>query len=585
MSHKKDTPRIIDTRHPNFLVTGLEWEKLRLTYRGGQDFRDRYLKKFTKREEKLDFEARRDITPIPAFAKATLNEIRNSIFQRMWDVSRLGGSERYQQAINGIEGGVDNRGNTMTSFLGTQVLEELLVMGRVGIYVDNDNVTGGTLASTENNSPYVYRYQLEDILNWRQSDPRKPSEFQSVLLRDTQTQYDPLNMLPVAEFKRFRQLWIDEGGKVNLQFFNEENQKVNRDGEPAGPQILDIDRIPFVMLDIGQSLLKDVADYQIALLNLGSSDIAYCLHANFPFYVEQGDPRAGSNHLKSGVDEDGTASTGGQGAADEQVRVGTVHGRRYAEGTERPGFIHPSGEPLEMSMKKQEVLQQDIRKLVNLAISTLATRASAESKSMDNAGLESGLSFIGLVLEAGERLIADYWAQYESGEKPALIQYPQRWNLETDESRIKKADDLLELMAKIPGHTAKRELNKSIITILLSGKVPLDRIAEIHKEIDDAAYTTSDPKTILDAQKAGLVGDKTASVALGFDDDEHIQADKDHTERIARIKEAQSSDDNLAARGVADLDENTGSGSEEREEQRDKTLDENTSDTVRGKAK
>ena len=60
--------------------------------------------------------------------------------------------------------------------------------------------------------------------------------------------------------------------------------------------------------------------------------------------------------------------------------------------------------------------------------------------------------------------------------------------------------------------------------LLLAGKVSVERVERIHREIDASNYTTSDPRTIIDAKNAGLVGEKTASVALGFDEDEHLAA-------------------------------------------------------------
>ena len=57
-------------------------------------------------------------------------------------------------------------------------------------------------------------------------------------------------------------------------------------------------RIPFVLLDIGDSMIKDVVNHQIALLNLGSSDVNYALKSNFPFYIEQKDQRAGGRPLE-----------------------------------------------------------------------------------------------------------------------------------------------------------------------------------------------------------------------------------------------------------------------------------------------
>lgn len=40
---------------------------------------------------------------------------------------------------------------------------------------------------------------------------------------------------------------------------------------------------------------------------------------------------------------------------------------------DRPGFIHPSSEPLLASMKLQEKLEQDIRKLINLAVQSMSS--------------------------------------------------------------------------------------------------------------------------------------------------------------------------------------------------------------------
>ena len=75
--------KIIDFRHPSYFSDSTDWEKWRLTYQGGTHFRDRYLERFSQREDTNDFSLRRKITPIPAFAKSAVQEIRNSIFQRM----------------------------------------------------------------------------------------------------------------------------------------------------------------------------------------------------------------------------------------------------------------------------------------------------------------------------------------------------------------------------------------------------------------------------------------------------------------------------------------------------------------------
>ena len=498
-----ETISLVDSRHPGYLSGVTDWNKWRLTYDGGDTFRDSYLERFSNREDQADFATRKAITPVPKFAGAAINDIRNAIYQRLRDVVRKGGSDVYQAAVNGNNLGVDHRGSTMNAFLGVKVLTELLVMGRVGVFVDHPFVPAdATLAAVRRPAPYLYCYQIEDILSWTCSKPESPSEFQALLLRDTTMQHDQSSLLPTLTVERYRYLRIDPAtGKVRLQFYNLKKEPVDQFGQPGGEIQLELDRIPFVMLDIGGSLIKDVSQQQIALLNLGSSDVNYALRSNFPFYIEQRDLKAKGGHLKISATADGTATSGGQGAADEDVQIGVTHGRYYDKQMNPPGFIAPPSEPLRVSLELQDRLKRDIRELVNLAVSSLAVRVSAESKAMDNQGLEAGLSYIGLLLESAERQIAEFWAAYEernqSKRQVATIKYPERYSLKSDADRIKEAQELQKLMAAVPGRRVKRELAKGIVQALLGGKISMDDLSAINREIDTANYTNSDPQTII----------------------------------------------------------------------------------------
>ena len=590
------TINLVDSRYPGYLSGMTDWRKWRLTYEGGDEFREAYLEKFSAREDQTEFNRRKAMTPIPKFAGSAINDIRNSIYQRMRDITRKDGSLTYQNAVNGLNLGVDRRGSTMNAFIGVKVLTQLLVMGRVGVYVDAPPVPAtATLADVGNVTPYLYKYDIEDVLSWTSSKPEAPSEFQAVLLRDTVMQYDQTYFLPTISVQRYRYLWIDEETKkVNLQFYNLEGTPVDQFGTPSGPIVLELTRIPFVMLDIGGSLIKDVAQHQIALLNLGSSDVSYALGSNFPFYTEQKDLRAVGAHLKVAATADGTATTGGQGAAETDIKVGATHGRAYDKGMQQPAFINPSAEPLRASLELQAKLKGDIRELVNLAVSSLAVRVSAESKAMDNQGLEAGLSYIGLLLESGERQIAEFWAAYEertvSKRHVPTIKYPDRYSLKTDADRIKEAGDLSKLMNQIPGRKVKREFAKGIVQAILGGKISVGDLDEINHEIDAAHYTNSDPQTIIQSVQAGLLGEQVGSVALGFDDDEYLKARVDHLERVKRIAEGQgvvrgSGAGDPGARGVSDLSANPNAGEEEKMLSRDTTLQDTTAPNVRGAGK
>jgi hypothetical protein len=595
---------IADLRHPSIGFESSFWYDWRTAYDGGDYYLDDNLIKFSEREDESDFLNRRLVTPVPAYAKAAVNDVRNSVFQRMCDITRKGGSDKYRRAVAGELGGVDMKGTSMNAFIGMDVLTELLVMGRVGVFVDSPRIAGATLADVGGKRPYLYRYRVEDILSWSCTLPEEPNKFQAVLLRDKGLSYgcDELEAvdLPSGEYERYRLMWINKDtGFVNVQFYNLSGAPIESDGTPQGvetPTVLELRSIPFVMFDIGDSLLKDTIGHQRALLNLTSSDVSYALRANFPFYVEQQDMRAVGDHLKNGVSEDGSAMSGGQGAKDKQMNVGPTHGRVYDIKAQAPEFIHPSSEPLLASLQLQEKLEDDIRKLVNLAVQNKVGRrsTSAEAKKLSDQGLEAGLSFIGLALEQGERNIASHWASYEERQIKkrviATIKYPDRYSLKTDADRVDEADKLSELMFTVPGTTVKKELAKGIASALLGGKISVDSLEKIFAEIDDADYTTSDPDIIIRSNEAGLVGDETASEALGFGPEEFKKAREDHAARVQRLLKSQSSGEgggegNLGARGAPDLAANADEGVEERAQATDTTLSESKRKPVRGKGK
>lgn len=585
---------ISTSRHPEYMYNLRDWSTWRWIWEGGDGFTRQFLQQYTNRESAADYEKRREITPVPGFAKAALVDIKNAVFHRMGDIVRRGGSQSYQAGVNGQKGGVDRRGSSMNHFIGTQVLPEMLAMGRCGVFVDNIAPDGPTLADSSGASPYLYMYPVEDILSWTSTRPEDDSEYQAILLKDWcidyETSWGQIKM-PKGRIERYRLVYKEDDGSVWYQFFDSAGLPINPDGSAGGtPQKTGLTKIPFVMFDIGDSLFKDIATHQIALLNLVSSDVSYALKSNFPFYTEQVDSRSVGSHLKSDIMSDGTSTGGGQGSADNEIKVGTVDGRTYDIKAERPGFISPSSEPLKASMELQRKLEDDIRKLVNLAVVSLGnSRASGEARNMDNQGLEAGLAFIGLVLEGAERKLGEFWNSYEgTGVDDTIVKYPEQYGIRSNTERINEADKLTDLMFSIPGHTVKKELAKDAVTALLGGRTPVDKLTKIYDEIDKAPYATSDPQVIQMAKEQMLASDETLSNALGFDGKKEIaKAKKDHEDRIERIQSAQASalgaDRDPQAQGNPELSGNPDAGKEERGAVNDTTTKDSTKTPTRGK--
>lgn len=575
MSESTSDFNISSSIHPNYSSNYLDWEKFRHIMEGGDEFIDEYLESYSAREDPGDFTMRKGITPLPAFASAAITDVKNAIFQRMADITRVEGSQSYQDTIQGKLGGVNLLGATMNYFIGNEVLPELLNMGKVGVYVDMPEVsTNQIISKTGAIHPYLYVYRAEQIRNWRLSKRGEFIEFDMLLLQETILTYDDVYHLPNKDTVRYR-LLTQEDGAVLVRFFNHDGVQIDMDGDFSSEPIeLGINRIPFAILQLNQSLLKNVANHQIALVNLESSDISYALKANFPFYVEPQHP-AQSTHLKNSESEDGDP---------REVELGNTIGRSYPVGSDAPSFINPSAEPLTVSMAKQKQLKEDIRGLINLALSAIQPKyASAQAKEFDEHGLESGLSFLGLILEHGERQIASFFAEYEGGGDVATINYPDRYSLKSDQERIDEANKLHDTMLRIPSKKAQKVITQLVVRKLLETKIPTQKLNDILSEIEKAKYVTSDPEIIQSDLESGLVSTETASGARGYDAKTEVpKAKLEHADRIERIKNAQS---NEGARGVDDLDNDNKSAKQEKIDSQNSDLQDDSKKAVRGKGK
>jgi len=585
-----DVLPVASITHPRYDQNLIYWQKYRYTFEGGHDFVQKYLKQFSTKENMVDFIRRREISYCPAFAKAGIIEIRDAIYQRLIDIQRKGGPKNYISSCAGEDNGVDYNGNSMSSFIGRMVLPELLSMARVGVYIDKDPVDIETsLATAKGIRPYIYMYPTESIKSWAVS---KQGILMSVLLEDNVELIDELTGLITNQTKSYRLLQLTAEG-VTVKFYDRDSRIL-----PEKSKLLKLKTIPFVIFELTHSLLVDVADYQIALLQLASSDIHYSWKANYPFYVEQFDiaaemsmlrqasPSNTENELKimnqspalqNKIDTSGRGSEA-QISKAPQVDLGTGQGRRYPKGLDQPAFIHPSAEPLMASMKKQDQMKAEIRQLINLALASVEAQ-SAQSKMQDTKGLEAGLSYIGLELEFGERKIAEIWSQYEGSKEVITVSYPTNYSLKTDEERRKEAADLRTELPNLPSKTYQKELGKQIIDILLAHKVNAASLTMMKKEIDESPVVVTDPDVIMQDFESGFVGLKMASELRGYPKGQADLAKADHAERLARIAAAQS---DPQSRGLKDASGNPVAGKTEKKQAGMKDMMDTPTDNTRG---
>ena len=577
--------------HPLYNKCYRDWEKFRYVWEGGECFIEKYLERYSSRETKTDFEVRKRLTYTPGHASTAVLEVKNSIYERFVDISRSGGSDKYQSWVKGDKGGVDGADRSMDQFIGTICLPELLVTSRVGVYVDAPKMDMITKADEENFMPYAYMYKAEDIRTWARGTGRG-QELSAVLLRDTVYTYDDNFGLITGTETRFRLLKKENrNGKdvVVAKYFERGGKELSEEED-----VLDIPEIPFEFVEIDHSILKTVADHQIALLNLASADLHYCLKANFPFYTEQQDPRTNMDLFTSGGDDfseekEGTASNAAE-TDDKTAEIGVMNGRAYPMNADRPGFIHPSSEPLKASMAKQEEIRMEVRQLVLLSVSSLNPNAPRGER--DDQGLEAGLAYIGMTLEYLERKIAKFFAMYENAKniKDATVQYPADYRVRSEEDRRKEAEQLLEILPQLPSLTYQKETAKRVADLTIGHWVSIETMDKIHKEIDDAKIVNVDPEKLLADLQAGILSEATASKARLYPDSEITQARVDHVERLKRIVISQTKGQagelqEPAARGVKDADPNEDSAEEEKEDSQNADKQEDRKKATRGPAK
>lgn len=575
------TERIIDFRHPDYTCMLDRWHKWRLTYEGGDSFIDTYLRP-RRRESQHDFDARRAITPSPSFAKSAVREVANSVFARLQDVTRRGGSQAYNDAVNGVGLGIDLEGKSMNQFIGMTVVPELLSMKKIGIYVDMPPVSGPTMRDQQNLRPYVYMYGPESIYTWAKH-PTRTGEYLSLLLVDRPDDCCPDTGMPIGAWDRYRHVFISpDDGKVHVRCYDCDCNRVDFYGEPTTEDyVINLNYIPFICEEINDSLLADVANHQIALLNMESCDVSFLNSANFPFYIEQQELRA---QVFTRNAEDGEAEAGNK---PQEIQVGETQGRIYGADLNAPDFIHPSPEPLLASMKKQEALQADIRKLVHLALSTISPKmASAESKRADAQGLEAGLSYIGAVMEHLENRIAKIWSDYEGTANVAAVTYPKNYSLQTDEDRRKEVESLEDLRDAVPSDTYQKAVSKQMVKTLMGHRVSVEELEKINSEIDEAPTNTAKEEYLIERVKEGLLDKKSFAKITGMPEEVVDKAAEEHADRLERISKAQAKGRNPAARGMPDQSGSpTQDAASEKTESRQTDENEKPTEPVRGEGK
>jgi len=484
-----------------FPDTVIDHNLWRDAYLGGRFFINRYLRKVSSKETDDEFTRRSALSFCPTDAADAIDEIKNSIFQRIVDVSRIGGSDLYQQVMLGELNGVDYDFRDMNTFMGELVLLDLLIMGKVGVFVDNftEEQLGSNQLTADSKHPFLQVVPRENIKEIKKN----------TINQLTRIKFNDLVFENNSGIVTFHREYIENGSTT-----------------ATIPQTLGINRVPFVLFETSRPMMQNVAEIQVALLNLHSNDLRMAIEGNYHIYYEYGGGREGKEeapHLKK----------------NRNVQAGISVGRKVIGGA--PGFVSPDPDNLRASMEKIAALEAKIRRQVHLNVAAQnPRRQAADSKEYDDRPLEAGLSAIGQVLERGEKQIAEIFALYTNSKKPT-ISYPQRYDLKGDAERREEAKELNEIGSLVPSDSFRRNIHKSIAERIYGHRLSTKELDLIYSQIDSSETTCVTPDVLMRAVELGLVDKTTASNGLGFDGKKVIPiAAKEHAEKLAEMQKAQS---------------------------------------------
>lgn len=503
--------------------------KCRLAVGKNRDYVNRYLKYFSERETLTAFELRKSITPNPPDLRIGMNQLMYSIRARMGDVSRGSNLAEYIDAANGVKDGVDGKGSTMVSFMANEVLFELLVAKKVGIFVNRQEVP----QTIEKQAPWPFLsiVPIEDIYNISTDANGKVN---GVILRTYEDEQE--DGFSIKESYFIDKYKLTDGQLVHTRF--------NSAGVELSKTASDMDVLPFAYLSIKDSPVEDALDLHDALLQLSSSDFIFLFKSNHPIYVEQFSVQSEMQKKQEARFKDSPGQDGKTDTANKEIDVGVVTGRRYAAGLDAPQFISPQVDHLQASELKQEKLAKQIERMLTIeSFNKGYKQASAESKQEDKEPLIGNIQRLFDTFETAEKDIATAWHAYYNVAPDFSVEYPTSFDLRTEEARLKTAENRLKLRDDVPSRTFKDTVTLEAVRDILP-TASLADIRLIEREIKAAQLNVSTPALIKLMHENGLHPEHVLT-ALGLDKKEATRVIEFTREKMEFITKTQTGNINV----------------------------------------
>jgi hypothetical protein len=359
----------------------IDYTFLRETYEADEFYLRHNIERLSEDEQAPDYEHRLRVTPSPTQARHLVRRILRAFADKARLIVRYGALIDKVESAQGIAGD----GTSINQFV-TKLGEELLVVGRAGVYVTD--VAGIETGSDALRSrPFAKIIKYEDVSQIEPAPAGSPSAYSLV------------------EFKsdgEVTRLWLEDGKVLG---------SVTVDGQPGEPVDLGTDSIPFVLVE-SESVIAVVAQHQKTLANLLSVMAVESPGLLQSFLTRQRDRFNVGAHQR-GIDDEG-------------IQIGRNRGLWYSKGENQPAYVGPPSSPATEARQWAEMLIADMERLAGVSGETVQERGQM---------LAAAAGELGDALFAAERQIWRHLAKYFGVTESPVIRYPLSYVAQSEADR------------------------------------------------------------------------------------------------------------------------------------------------------
>jgi len=451
------TDSVIDTRHPEWEEFSALWKKYRLAYLANEEYYTSTVDKFSTKESDEQWRGRikKAYNALPC--KNYVSKMQNMTWRKRYDYE-YSADDAFVNEL--VQNDVDGKGSSLFNYHVNSLLKWVPTYGRVWIYTAMHSFTGMITLEEQMEqglNPYLITVSPENVVNWKYKE-NSQSEFDALLMK---TVDEKINQWGFCDYKKVYMLYRPDG----ITKYDDEGNKLVEYGNTIG-------KVPFSLIDIGESFLSDIVRIACAAVNLASGNYNFLEKSNFPLLTQKGQEKL----------------EGFDAGAQKGVFLGPDGELKYTE--------YPTGS-LDFNAATMEKLQELADRAASQKYESIAThvRQSGESQKENFKDVDAALSWINHTISEGLGQAIEFMGDY-LGKPGVELSYspPVTYLNESADEMVLRAQNILDIAADAKSTEMKAALSRNAYSPLLTG-------------FEDKAQ-------ILDAEEKAIISNKSMDDAM-----------------------------------------------------------------------